>query len=220
MKLQDYQDAANQLNVELETIQAVAKVESRGSGFQPDGKPTILFERHKFSLFTYSKYDKSHPLISNRKAGGYTNNEYTRLNIALRLDETAALRSTSWGMFQIMGFNHQLAGFDTVQDFVQAMRDDPRHHLLAFVNFIRSQGLAKHLQNKNWKAFAKGYNGMSYAKNQYDTKLENAYNHFKLKTIQSRLTKLGYDPGPIDGMMGPKTRLAMGEYEKDTGEKM
>lgn len=34
---------------------------------------------------------------------------------------------------------------------------------------------------------------------------------------QSALSKLGYDPGPVDGIMGPKTRGAIEEYQFDKG---
>ncbi|WP_428463505.1 N-acetylmuramidase domain-containing protein [Photobacterium kagoshimensis] len=41
--------------------------------------------------------------------------------------------------------------------------------------FIVSCGLKKHLTEKNWAQFAKGYNGSEYKKNKYDTKLAEAY---------------------------------------------
>lgn len=34
------------------------------------------------------------------------------------------------------------------------------------------------------------------------------------KSVQTGLSKLGYDPGPADGMLGPKTRAAIREYEQ------
>lgn len=35
--------------------------------------------------------------------------------------------------------------------------------------------------------------------------------------VQQRLLDLGYDPGPSDGRMGPKTRSAIRAYQKDSG---
>ena len=36
-----------------------------------------------------------------------------------------------------------------------------------------------------------------------------------IASTQSRLRDLGYDPGPIDGIMGPKTRAAIRQYQRD-----
>ncbi len=33
--------------------------------------------------------------------------------------------------------------------------------------------------------------------------------------IQTDLRNLGYDPGPIDGIMGPRTALVISRYQKD-----
>lgn len=35
--------------------------------------------------------------------------------------------------------------------------------------------------------------------------------------IQQSLRKLGYDPGPLDGVIGPKTRAAVKQFEDDRG---
>ena len=40
-----------------------------------------------------------------------------------------------------------------------------------------------------------------------------------VSSLQARLTDLGYDPGPADGQLGPKTRAAIRAYQKDTGLK-
>ncbi|MEE8189716.1 MAG: peptidoglycan-binding domain-containing protein [Kiloniellales bacterium] len=38
-----------------------------------------------------------------------------------------------------------------------------------------------------------------------------------VRRAQQLLSKLGYDPGPVDGMPGIKTRLAVGRFQKDRG---
>ncbi|WP_235862917.1 N-acetylmuramidase domain-containing protein [Vibrio ruber] len=45
--------------------------------------------------------------------------EYKRLQQALTLEREAALKSTSYRRYQIMGFNHQSAGYDDVESFVR-----------------------------------------------------------------------------------------------------
>lgn len=176
----DYQQAANTLGVDVATIKAVARVESRKSGFQSNGEPVILFERHKFHQFTGGAYSNTHPHISNPRSGGYKggSEEHKRLQEAVELDREAALKSASWGKFQIMGFNYKLAGFTNLQSFINAMYRNEGAQLQAFVNFVISTRLNDELQRKDWKGFAKGYNGRMYYKNQYDLKLAAAYKKF------------------------------------------
>lgn len=38
-----------------------------------------------------------------------------------------------------------------------------------------------------------------------------------VRDIQRSLTQLGYDPGPVDGLIGPKTRNAIRQIERDYG---
>jgi peptidoglycan hydrolase-like protein with peptidoglycan-binding domain len=112
---------------------------------QPDGVvspggPTLLFERHVFSKETGGKYDAKHPELSNRTPGEYGRfaDQYGRLERAAALDRTAAYRSCSWGMFQIMGYHHARCGHGTVDAFVAAMQSSVSEHLTAFTRFIAS----------------------------------------------------------------------------------
>lgn len=181
----DFQDVANQLGCKVAAIKAVAEVESAGDAFFSNGKPKILYEAHIFSRLTNHKYDSSHPSISSRSwnrslyVGGPQ--EYARLEKAMELDVTEALKSTSWGRFQIMGFNYSAAGFASVEAFVQTMFTSQRKQLDAFVNFVKSKGLEKHLITLNWAAFAEGYNGSQYAQNKYDVKLKKAFDKYDKK---------------------------------------
>lgn len=177
----DFQTAANKLKCEIAAIKAVAEVESKGKGFYSNGFPVILFERHKFHKYSGGKFDKSHPHLSNAKAGGYGPagaNQQRKFNEAFALDPNAALLSCSWGKFQIMGFNYEVCGFASVNDFVDAMKESEGAQLLAFVNFVIGNHLAVYLRRKNWAKFAEGYNGEDYAKNDYDTKMAKAYDKY------------------------------------------
>lgn len=179
---QGFAAAAKELGVEVATIKAVASVESAGSGFDPDGRVKILFERHKFHTFTRGQFDKSHPAISSSSAGGYGAagaHQWKRFNEAFELDPDAAMRATSWGKFQIMGFNCEAAGYSSVGEFVEAMKVDEDTQLKAFVKVIKSWGLAGELRQHDWAGFARQYNGGAYKKNKYDTKLAAAYERFK-----------------------------------------
>ena len=174
----DYIEAAKILNCEVAAVKAVAEVESTGSGFQSDGRPKILFERHYFHRLTNGKFSSFYPDISNRQSGGYTKNEHARLEKAAKLNREAALQSASWGKFQIMGENWKPLGYSSLQEFINAMYKSEAEHLKAFVRFVKVNGLADELQRKDWAGFAKRYNGLGYARNKYDVKMANAYKKY------------------------------------------
>lgn len=178
----DFAWAAGELDCEVAAIRAIAKVESNGAAFLENGEPKILFEAHIFSELTNHAYDVTHSRIScktwsrNLYQGGVA--EHYRLRIAANLDREAALQSASWGMFQILGRNWKACGFDSLQEFINCMYQSERGQLEAFVGFIKHEGIAKALREKNWKLVARKYNGPKYYLNQYDKKMEKAYKEF------------------------------------------
>ena len=180
---QNYKDAAFDLCVETAAIKAVAEVESNGDGFLPNGYPKILFEGHLFSKYTLGVFDKLEPTISYPKwtkehyLGGQK--EYDRLHIATALNRDSALKATSWGKFQILGANHKDSGYDRVSMFVHDMHISEKEHLKAFINIIRNWSLIEALKYHKWEIFARRYNGPGYKKNQYDTKIAEAYEKYK-----------------------------------------
>lgn len=175
---QNFIDIAKELQIEPAVLKAVAKVESLESGFFKDGLPVILFERHIFSKLTNGKFDKQYPLLSNKKPGNYgkQSEQYPKLYSASSLSKENALKSCSWGKFQIMGFNYNLCNYKKLEDFVDDMYKSEVYHLLAFKNFIVNQNLVKYLQQKQFDKFAYYYNGPNYKINKYDEKLLLTYN--------------------------------------------
>lgn len=179
----DFARAAAALNCPIAAVKAVCQVEAPGGGFDAAGLPRILFEGHKFSSFTDRRFDEKYPTISypqwTRKFYAKDNaGEHLRLALAAGLDREAALKSASWGKFQIMGFNFAAAGFTTLQAFINAMYASEGAQLDAFIAFIKHEGLADELREQRWADFARRYNGPAYAANQYDTKLAKAFATF------------------------------------------
>lgn len=189
VQVADLSIAAHMLGVDLPSVQAITATEAKEFGFFNNGFPVILFERHKFyvnlSAAKGASYANSiaasRPDICNPKAGGYLGGtaEIKRLDAASAIHEGAALMSASWGMFQVMGFNHKACGYADVFSFVKAMKESEDLQLEAFVKFIKATpALWAALKARDWATVARLYNGKNYAINQYDKKLADNYKLF------------------------------------------
>lgn len=201
LTLADFQRAGASVPCTVAQIRAVDEVESGGGWFKDvradilardgpggflDGPnlPKILFEAHHFDRLTGGKFRASHPNISSAKwnralyVGG--EGEYLRLYAAMQLDHTAALKSASAGRYQIMGFNHKLAGYATVDAFWDAMKTSEGAQLDAFVAFVKASGLVDELRrvsnvHADCVPFARAYNGAGYLANNYHVKIARAH---------------------------------------------
>lgn len=187
---EDFRLVAMLLDCETAALKAVQNVETGGrGGFFAPGKPAILFEGHIFwKRLIAHKLDPNKYVADNKdilypkwEKGHYKGGikEYERLEKARLINRDAADESASWGMFQIMGFNHSSCGENTVESFVKAMCESERSQLILSGRFINGNGhMRKALQDKAWAKFAKLYNGPAYAANCYDTKLSIAYKQY------------------------------------------
>jgi hypothetical protein len=173
------QRTARMLNCEPAAVAAVAAVEGAGVGMDEKDRPLIRYERHVFARETQQLYNRSHPHLSGRydpkfKAGDF-DHRWKILEEAATLNLSAALKATSWGMFQVMGFNHRQCGYDTVEEMVRSFAKSETNQYAGLVKFLTAANLIAALRFKNWGAFARGYNGPSYADFQYDKRLASAY---------------------------------------------
>jgi len=181
--LESYGCASWMLDCEREAIIAVASVESGvHDAFLDTGEPVILTEPHLFHQFTGGRFDKSHPELSypKWKPGNYPppGKQHARLAQMMKLDRDAAIKATSWGLFQVLGANYRRAGFATPQAMVNAAYDSVDAQLRMFVMFILldpKRELQPAIQLREWEKFADGYNGPRHAENNYAPRMAAAY---------------------------------------------
>lgn len=178
------------IGVGEDPIHALLDTEARSSGFDRLGRTTMLFEPHVFYRMLRARGDQrllelavdeglAYPKWGQRP---YPSDSYPRLMAANKFAPMEALSSASWGLGQLMGFNHALAGYKSPEAMVQAFMDDEEYQLRAMVRFIVSAGLDDELRALDAaktdtqmlnaaRAFSRGYNGAGFEKNGYHTKL-------------------------------------------------
>ena len=185
----DLLELAKEFDLDINLIKTVKDVESNSKGFIDDtNNPTIRFENHWFDKLTKGKFKKDYPEITvHYKIKNYNKKgleEVKRFDKAFELAETEACLSTSWGLFQIMGFNYNLCGYDDVYEFIKDMFISEKNQLRAFLNYITETGIIKYLKDLKFETFAFAYNGKDYKSNNYDVKLTTIYNNYKNGTIR------------------------------------
>ena len=231
----EFKEVAASLSVEPGILYAIAVVASSGYGFS-DKRPRVLFERHIFHRLTNGKYDADYPDVSQPSAGGYGpsgSRQYERIKQAMGLDCVAALKATSWGIFQILGEDSNRSGFKYVDDFVKAMMESEKSQFDALAGFLRSdKAMLNSLQRKDWVAFARRYFGPSYSANNYDGLFARAYADFQTRqdavssqtgadeqrrTIQAQLKELRYYDGAVDGRLSDDLFWAVRNFQAEHG---
>jgi hypothetical protein len=199
----DFAAAATRLGCEAAALKAVARIETRRSPWDKQGRPAILFERHKFSAHSQRAFDRSHPDLSS--PNGYDNQsanprdrygpygaQYGKLWRAAMLHEEAALKSASWGTFQILGENFEECGFKSIGAFVSAMMKSQQDHLRAVVAFIESSTRRlTALRQKDWPTFARYYNGPGYARHDYHGRIKGHYDQIVSEEASVRTPRTG-----------------------------
>ena len=178
-------EQAKKLGIETACLRAVIDIECKGSGFNDDGTPVILYERHVMrqrliankKQSVLSVMEVKRPDLCSKTSGGYGlySVQHRKLEDATKFDRESALESCSWGIGQVMGYHWYTLGYSSLQEFINAMYKDDESQLEAMCRYIKVNNLVSALKNKDWKAFALGYNGKDYAKNSYDVKLANSY---------------------------------------------
>lgn len=225
----NYQSAADRIGAEVAAVKAIAEVESSGQGFQ-NGRPVIRLEAHWFGKLTGYKHNESHPHISCMAwtpslAARNQGEAWQQFEEAAALDEGAAIQSTSWGAYQLMGFHWKTLGYDSPQAMRAAMGTD-EGQLDSFVRFVNADPvLIDALKRRDWEAFAGRYNGQGQIP-VYASRMAAAYH--KHKSGAGRILRKG-DKGEdvkelqralgivADGDFGPMTDVAVRAFQSSLG---
>ena len=188
-------------------LDAVIAVETGGTGFDASHRPRALFEPHVFYALLSGDRAKRATAIAAGLAyphwgsAPYPSDSYPRIHAAVAIDEEAALQATSWGLPQLLGRNFAAAGYSSAASLVEAFLTGEDEQLAAVARFIRAQGLSSALVREDWAAFARGYNGAGYAKNDYDGRLRAAF--AKLSAMPTRVTSIvaGTTPAALNAQI-------------------
>ncbi len=192
------------LGCEAAAIKALTRQETVGDGpwkpdggFDPNGLPRILFERHHFYVFTlppankktgakavhpYSAFpDICFPKSGNFGAAGI--HQYERFVKAAKLNIDAAIKSCSWGAFQILGEYYSGCNCSSSIEMANKSMESIDGQVKIFEAFMKNvkPGAVRALTAKKWEDVAASYNGRSWKKHNptYASNLEKYYNEFK-----------------------------------------
>lgn len=164
----DIKRLATDFNLSVAMIKSVLIVESSGQGFDAaTGKIKIQFEAQWFERFEKTKILNG---VESQKK------EWEAYEKAYAISPESAMKATSWGLGQVMGFNHKQAGYDSVSAMVKEFKMSEYYQLRGMLKFISSNNaMFRALQAQNWGQFAYWYNGPKYRQFNYDVRLADAY---------------------------------------------
>ena len=176
---------AQGLGVEAAALLAVAEIESAGKAFaNVNGKPMplIRWEGHYFYRLLPGPLKQqgvqaglAHPVAGRVGNPASQQARYAMLERGKAIHEEAAIGSCSWGLGQVMGSHWKTLGYSSPQKMVDVACSGVAGQTELMARFIQKNGLTKHLKAKNWRAFARAYNGPAYKTNRYDEKMGRAY---------------------------------------------
>jgi hypothetical protein len=110
------------------------------------------WEGHRF-------HDRGEWVALHQPGGAGQEREWRAFQTAAAIDQSAAIRATSWGLAQVLGDHWQRCGFLSPVLFMMAQATEAGQ-LDTFARFLRSDPrLLVALQDHDWTAFARVYNG-------------------------------------------------------------
>lgn len=167
----------------IAVLLAFIEVETGGKGFNTDGKIMIQFEPSWFKknapfapsgLWSVNKVDVQ-------------NKEWLAFNDAFSKSSDGAMKSTSIGLGQIMGFHFERLGFKTVGAMWDHAKESLENQIWQIAKFIdTAPKLKQAILDKDWFTIASIYNGTGfialarkYRREPYNISMKKAYEKYQ-----------------------------------------
>jgi len=179
-------EVAAKFGIEKAVLLAFIEVETGGKGFDTKtGKLMIQFEpawMKRLSPYTPSgKWSVNKVDVQSK--------EWEAFNDAFSKDKDSAMKATSIGLGQIMGFHYKILGFKTVGDMWDDAKKGIENQIVQIVKFINSNPkLKKAIQEKDWFTIASIYNGSGFlqlakrlGREPYNISMKKAYDRYVMQ---------------------------------------
>ena len=242
--IQAIRKVAEEEGIEPAALLTVAEVESGGKAYTiVDGqkRPLILYEYHVFYR-NLPEYLRKRALAANlaRRRWGelpYKRTQrarYGQLSRARELHEQAAYAACSWGVGQVLGENAEWLGYASPKALAEEASSGVDGQVRVMLRFIEKAGLMDELSRRDWRGFARRYNGPGQV-SRYARMMARAYvTHGgsagttpgtllrigttgpEVADLQRALRGLGYHL-VVDGDFGPATRRMVMAFQRDQG---
>ena len=192
-------------------LRAVIEVEAAGRGQHSSGAVVARYEPH--IAYRFAKGRTRDALVQADLAwlrwrrGEPKGSPYPLIDrcAAIAGEEIAAL-ATSWGMGQVMGFNHGLLGYGNAVEMVKDFARGETVQLQGMISFIEAAGIKAALLRQDWARFAEIYNGPGHAAHDYAGRLAAAAR--KWRALLGEDTPMPIEPSPEP----PKTAFGLEAY--------
>ncbi|WP_298295785.1 N-acetylmuramidase domain-containing protein [uncultured Litoreibacter sp.] len=239
---------ADDLGWPARAFAAVVEVESGGKAFSTvNGKrlPLILYEYHVFyrNLPRHQRDEAVDRGLAAPRWGQipYKKTQsarYAQLDRAKSINSEAAYMACSWGVGQVLGENASWLGFGSARELAETAMSGIEGQLELMVRFIKKRGLVDELKARDWRGFARIYNGSGQV-DHYSRLMARAYKRLggampagsdleddvilrlgskgdAVSGLQQNLRRLGYHL-IIDGDFGPATKTQVIAFQRDNG---
>ncbi|MFQ1702483.1 N-acetylmuramidase domain-containing protein [Loktanella agnita] len=247
--LDEIERVALDQQIEPAALKAVVEVESAGRAFTKiDGRdmPLILYEYHVFYRYSDLTDPQRREAVRRKLASPrwgdlpYAKSQaarYNQLTRAAAINEQAAYAACSWGVGQVLGENAVWLGFGTPKALAEKTMEGVAGQLAVMLAFINKAGIMDKLKARDWRGFARRYNGPGQV-DYYANRMATAYRRHAgsdwqppeispvslrvgargpdVADLQRKLRSLGFHLH-VDGDFGPATQRMVRQFQAENG---